>query len=95
MKIDNVVLNNARWTHHGTELEIGFRQSESDGAEDDWTLNSTKITVASAEITKFEAEMIKKYTSEIDAAIRQGVAANQWNFGYSDDERLLQQLQSR
>lgn len=78
MKVDNVVLNRAEWSRHGTELQIGFRRSESDGVEDDWVLDSTIVIIPVGEILAFERQLLQKYTSDIDKAIRAELGSYRW-----------------
>ena len=84
MKVDNVTLNRAQWSRHGTELEIGFRVSESDGIEHDWVLMQVVVTVPVSEFLAFERQILTNYASKIEEAIRTESASPLWNFSFSN-----------
>lgn len=71
MIYSNVGINSITWSNAGTSIEIGYRYSESDGDEDDWTLASCNLNVSNDETDFFFDQLADKFRDRITAVINE------------------------
>lgn len=73
MKISNIGVNKVVRTAHGTTVEIGFTFSESDGQEDDQTLDKETIHVPNTRADILLEPFLTEFKDRLSPQLREAI----------------------